>query len=95
MTIDARDGRSIARLAIKHPVAMNIDIEMAIRALHPVGEMHIFQVHGFAELLQIVVVDLVFVDIEQIPFAIVFEDGPENPAMTVIISKLSVFQLRI
>ena len=74
---------------------MNIDIEMAIAALHSVREMHIFQVNRFRELSRIVVVDLIVIEIEQIAFAIVFENCAKDPAMSVIIRELSVFQLRI
>ncbi len=68
---------------------------MAIAALHPVGEMNIFQVNCFRELPRIAVVDLVIVEIEQVAFAIVFEDCAEDPAVSVIIGKLGVFELRI
>ena len=42
VAIDAGDRGRVARFAIKHAVAMNIDVEMAIAALHAVREMHIF-----------------------------------------------------
>ena len=51
--------------------------------------------HGFRELLRIIVLDLVVLQIEQIAFAIVFKDCAEDPAMAVVISELSVFQFRI
>ena len=76
-------------------VAVNIDIEMAVDALHAMREMHVFQMNGFREFLRIVVGDLVVVEIEQVAFAIVFEDGAKDPAVTVIIGELRVFQFRI
>ena len=42
VTIDACDCRGIARLAVKHSVAVNIDKEVAIAALHTVREVHVF-----------------------------------------------------
>ena len=95
MAIDAIDGRGIARLAVKHAVSVDILFEMAVRALHPVREMDILQVNGLRELLRIAVRDFVVVEIEKIAFAIVLEDGAENPAMAVVIGELSVLQFRI
>ena len=74
---------------------MNVDIEMAIAALHPMREMHVFQVNGFGELPRIVVVDLVVIEIEEVAFAIVFENRAKNPAVSVIIGELGVLKLRI
>ena len=74
---------------------MNIDIEMAIAALHPMREMHVFQVHGFRKLPRIVVVDLVVIEIEEVAFAIVFENRAKNPPVSVIIGELGVFELGI
>ena len=42
MAIDAGGGRGIPRFAVEHAVAVDVDIEMAIAALHPVREMHVF-----------------------------------------------------
>ena len=64
VTIDTSDGRGVARLTVKHAVAVNIDQEMAIAALHAVREVHVFQVHRFRELFRIAIVDLAVVDIE-------------------------------
>ena len=95
VTIDTGDRGGVARLAVKHAVAMNVDVKMAIAALHPVRQMHVFQVNRFGKPPRIVVFDLVVVQIEQIAFAIVFEDRAEDPAVSVIIGKLRVLKLRI
>ena len=95
MTIDARDRGRVARLAIKHAVAVNVDIKMAVAALHPVREVHVFQVHCFCKFPRIVIADLVVIEIEQVAFAIVFENRAEHPAVPMVISKLCVFELRI
>ena len=42
VAIDACDCRGIARLPVKHSVAVNIDKEVAIAALHPFREVHVF-----------------------------------------------------
>ena len=90
VAIDALDGRRGARFAVKHSVAVHIHVEMAIDALHAVREMHVFQMNRLGKFLRIVVSDDVVVEIEQVAFAIVFEDGAENPAVTVIIGELRV-----
>ncbi len=95
VAIDAIDRRRVARLAIKLAVSVDILFEMAIRALHSIGEMHVLQVNCLGELVGIVVRDFVVAQIEQIAFAIVFEDGAENPAVTVVIGKLRVLEFRI
>ena len=95
VTIDAGDRGRVARLAVEHAVAVHIDIEMAIDALHSVREMHVFQMNCLGEFLRIIVRDLVVVEIEQVAFAIVFEDRAKDPAVSVIIGKLRVLQLRI
>ena len=95
MAIDARDRGRVARFAVKHAVAMNIDIEVAVSALHAVREMHIFQVHGFCEFFRIVVVDRVVVEIEQVAFAIVFENRAKDPAVPMVVGELGVLELRI
>ena len=95
VAIDAVDGGRVARLAVKHAVAVHIEIEMAIPALHPFGEVHILQMDRLGEFVPIVVVDLVVLEIEQIAFAIVFENRTEDPAMSVIIGELGVLELRI
>ena len=74
---------------------MHIDVEMAIAALHSVREMHVLQMNGLRKFLRIVMRDHVVIQIEQVAFAIVFEDGAKNPAVSVIIGELRVLQLRI
>ncbi len=85
----------VARLAVKLAVAVDVDFEMAIDALHAAREMDVFQMHRFGEFLRIVVRDLVVVQIEQVAFAILLEDGAEDPAVAVVVGELRVLQLRI
>ena len=61
VAIDAGDRRGVARFAVELAVAVNIDVEMAIGALHSVREMHVFQVNRFRKFLRIVVRNLVVV----------------------------------
>ena len=95
VAIDAIDRRGVARLAIELAVAVHVHFEMAIRALHPFRQMHVLQVDRLREFLRIVVRDFVVAQIEQIAFAIVLEDGAEDPAVAVIIGELRVLELRI
>src|ERR1043166_3076583 len=89
------DRGPVARFAIKLPVAVHIFLEMAVRALHSVREVDVFEVNRLGEFIRIVVWNLVVAQIEQIAFAIVLEDRAENPAVAVVIGKLGVLQLRI
>ena len=57
--------------------------------------MHIFQMHCLREFLRIIIVDLVVIEIEQGAFTIVFENRAKDPAVSVIIGELGVFELRI
>ena len=45
--------------------------------------------------MRIGVVDLVVLEIKQGAFAVVFENGAKDPAVSVIIGKLGMFELRI
>ena len=42
MAINAIDGGGVARLTVEHAIAMYIQVEVAIAALHPVREMDVF-----------------------------------------------------
>ena len=55
VAIDAGDRGRVARFAVEHAVAVDVDFEMAIAALHAVREMHVLQMHRFREFLRIVV----------------------------------------
>ena len=68
---------------------------MAVSAVHAAFEMNIVEVHGFAELCRIVGRDNVPLRIEEIAFAIAFEDFAKQPAVAVRISELSVAQKRV
>ena len=95
VAIDALDRRRVARLAVELAVAVHVDVEMAIDALHAVREMDVLEVHRLRELLRIVVRDLVVLEVEQVAFAILLEDGAEDPAVAVVVGELRVLQLRI
>src|SRR5207245_11727030 len=51
-------------------------------------QVNVGQVNRFPETIRVVKSNLLAVLVEPIPFAIVIENGPENPAMTVKVSKL-------
>jgi hypothetical protein len=95
MAIDAIDRRRVSWLAEELSIAMHVFFEMAVRALHSMRQMHILQLNCLREFVRIVLGDFVVAQIEQITFAIVFEDCPENPAVTVVIGKLGVLEFRI
>ena len=58
-------------------------------------EMDVFEMNGLREFLRIVVRNFVIAQIEQVPFAIVFENRAENPAVTMVVGELGVLHLRI
>ena len=95
MAIDAFDGRGVARLAVKLAVAVHVGEKMAIAALHSVRKVDVLQVNGLGEFLGIVIRDRAIAEVEQVAFAILFENGAKDPAVTVIIGKLGVLELRI
>ena len=96
VAIDAGDGRGVARFAVKHAVAVNIEVEMAIAALHPVREMHVFQMHRLGEFSRIVRdQSCCRRRSSRLPLRSCLEDGAENPAVPVVIGKLRVLELRI
>ena len=95
MAVYALDGRRGARFPVKQAVAVRVDVEVAVHALHPVREMFVLEMNGLGEFLRIVGRDDVFVAVAQIAFAVVLEDGAENPAVPVIIGELRVRQFRI
>ena len=81
--------------AVKQAVAVHVRIEVAIDALHPIGQVDILQVDRLGELLRIVVRDDLVVEVEQVALAVFLEHGAEDPAVAVVIGKLGVLQLRV
>src|SRR6185436_3685287 len=92
VAIDAVDGRGSAWLAVEPAVAMNIRVEVAIDALHPVREMGVLQVDSPGKLFRIVMRDDLIVEVKQVSPAVLLEHGTENPAVSVVIGKLVVLE---
>ena len=72
MAINAFNRRRRARFAVKQAVAMHIRLEMAIGALHSLGEMRVFQMNGFGKLHRVIVRNDFVVEIEQIALGDLF-----------------------
>ena len=95
VTIDAIDFDRVAGFAVELAVAVAVLLEVAVDAVHPFFQMDVFEVHRFLELIGIVERDLLVVLVEQVAFAVVLEDGAEDPAMAVEVGKLRVLQLPV
>src|SRR3989475_6447010 len=95
VAIDAVDFDGGAGLAVNFSVAVIVLSEMAIVALHPLFQMNVSEVYGFAETVGIVEGNLLAVLIEPVSFAVVIENSAEDPAMAVEISKLRSLQLLV
>ena len=91
VAIDAVDFDGGARLAVDFAVAVIVLREMAIVALHSFFEMDVREVDGFAEAIGIFEGDLLAVFVEPVAFAVVIEDGAENPAVAVEVGELRGF----
>src|ERR1700745_3252008 len=92
MTVFARDLDRSAWFVVEISVAMRILPEMAINAMHAAFEMDVVEMNRFFELRRIIRRDDVSLRIEQVSFAIAFEDFPKQPAMPVKVCKLRVAQ---
>ena len=80
----------VARFAVELAVAVDVEKEMAVDALHAAGEMNVVQVNCLGEFLRIAMRDRAIVEVEQGALAIVFEDGSEDPAVAVVVGELGV-----
>ena len=87
MAVDAVDFNGGAGLSVDFCVAVIVLGEVAVGALHAFFEMDVGEVHGFAEAVGIIEGDLVAVFVEPVAFAVVVEDGAEDPAVTVEIGE--------
>ena len=95
VAIDAIEFDRGARLGVEVSAAVIILLEMAIGALHAFFEVDVFQVDGLIEFLRVVGRDDLVVRVEQVAFAIAFEDGAENPSVAVKIGELRRFELLV
>src|ERR1700687_2544071 len=88
MAIDAVDFDGSARFAVNFSVAVIVLREVAIIALHAFFEMDVGEVDGFPETVGILEGNLLAVLVQPVPFAVVIENGAENPTVTVKIGRL-------
>ncbi len=95
VAIDAINLDGVARFSVEFAVAVAVLLEVAVDAVHSFFQMDVFEVHRLPELVGIVKRDLLVVLVEQVAFAIVLEDGAENPAMAVEVGELGVLQLPV
>ncbi len=94
MAVDAIDLDRRGHLAVDVAVAVVVLREVAIHALHALFHVDGGQVHGLLEFLRIVVADGGAVLVEQGAVPVALEDGPEIPAVAVVIGELRVVQCR-
>ena len=95
VAIHAIDLDGVARLSVEFAVAVAVLLEVAVDAVHSFFQMDVFEVHRLLELVGIVEWNYLVVLVEQVAFAIVLEDGAEDPAMTVEVGELGVLQLLV
>ena len=69
---------------------MHVRLEMAVRTLHAFLQMDILEMHGTLKVT--VRNDIVFL-VQPVALLILLEDGPEDPAVPVIVGELGMFQL--
>ena len=95
MAVFAADLDSRLHLAVEVAIAVRVLRKVAVHALHADLGMDRTHVHGFLELVGVVVADLFALCIKKISLAILFEDRTEIPTMTVVIRELGVLGFRI
>ena len=95
MTVLTFDLDVVAVLAVELSVSVLVLREMAIDAVHPFLEMNVAQVDRFLESIRIIEADAIPLRIEQIAFAIAFVDRAKEPAVTVEVRELRMFQFLI
>ena len=95
MAVGAIDFDRGRHFAVNVAVAMAVLGKVAIDALHALFHVDRGQVHGFLELVRIVVVNDGALGVEQRALAVALEDGPKIPAVPVVVGKLGVFQAGI
>src|ERR1700730_3574679 len=91
VAIDAIDFDSGARLGVDFAVPVIVLREVAIIALHTFFEMEVGKMDGFQETVGVFKGHGISVFVEPIAFAIVIEDGAEDPAVPVEIGELRGF----
>jgi hypothetical protein len=95
VAVDAGDGCDGAWLDVEQSVAVGIIVEVTVHALHAAGEVDVFEVHGLFEFVGVVVRDFLVLKGEQIAFAVFFEHGAEDPAVTVVVGKLRLLEFGV
>src|SRR6266481_10119620 len=95
VAVHAIDFDSGTRLAVDFSIAVIVLGKVTVIALHSFFQVNVGQVNCFPETVGIVKSNLLAVLVEPIPFAIVTENGAENPAVSVEISKLGGLQLLV
>ena len=82
VAVDAFNLNGLRNLSHDMAIAMRILREVAVNTMHAVIDVNRRHMHGLFPLLRVVVVDLAALRIQQIAFAVTFEDGTEVPAAT-------------
>src|SRR6266404_832730 len=95
VAIDAINFYRGTRLPVDFPVTVIVLREVTIVALHALFQMDVRKMNGLAEALGIIKCDLPAVLVQPVPFSIVVENGPKNPAMPMKIRELRGLQLLV
>src|SRR5262249_26376130 len=85
----------VSRFAVKISIPMHVIEEMTVAALHSLGQMNVFEMDRLLKLMRIIIRDRMIIEIQERSLAIVLKDGAKDPAVTVIIGKLSMLKFRI
>ena len=95
VAVYAIDLDRVAGFAVELAVTVAVLLEMAVDALHAFFQVNVLEVDGLLEFVGIIEGDRLVFGVEQRAFAVVLENGAEDPAVAVEVSELSVLQLLV
>src|SRR6266446_277331 len=95
VTVDAANLNRRSGLVVKDAVTMGVISRMTVNAVHSFLEMNVIEMDCFRESIRIVRRDDRVLRVQQVPFAIAFEDLSKHPAVTVKVRELSSSELAV
>ena len=72
---------------------MRVLPEVTVDAMHPAVEVNVVQVHSLLEFVRIACGHEVVLGIEQVSFAVAFEDFAKHPTMAMKVAELRVLEI--
>src|ERR1700734_462559 len=95
MAIHAVEFGSRPRFAVELSITMVVLFEMAIHAVHSLLQMNVCQMDRFPKFIRVVSGDDFIFGVEQISLSVALVNRAENPAVTVKVGKLALFELLV